>query len=104
MDPWRPSKASAENERTTEDLVKIGLVGYIHERMTKGQKSGVLTDNELLIEARRIIRTADESSLPPVDVEISWFRNLIMLSGTTKDEVPEAPSTAGLDLRLSRRA
>jgi hypothetical protein len=103
MDPWRPSKASAENERTTEDLVKIGLVGYIHERMTKGQKSGVLTDNELLIEARRIIRTADESSLPPVDVEISWFRNLIMLSGTTEDEVPEAPSTAGLDLPWSER-
>jgi hypothetical protein len=93
MDPFEPSKESAGTQRTIEDLVKIGLVEYIHERILSGD---VPTDGDLLVEARKIISNADQFASLPGDPEISWFRDLILLSGTSEDEVSGACSKVGL--------
>ncbi|KAF4625273.1 hypothetical protein G7Y89_g12893 [Cudoniella acicularis] len=72
------SKDSPSATRTLEDLIKIGLVEYLHDCILKG---GVPTDDDLLREGRQIIRKADEFATPPGDLEVSWFRDLIMFSG-----------------------
>ena len=83
MDPFEPAKPSADRSRTIEDLIKIGLVEYLHDRVLKGTAT---TDNDLLLEARRIVSNADQFASLPGDPEISWFRDLIMLSGTSEPE------------------
>jgi len=75
-EPYEASKETSSADRTLEDLIKIGLVEYVHERVLKG---GLPTDEELLTEARQIIRKSDEFFTS--DVEVSWFRDLIMFSG-----------------------
>jgi hypothetical protein len=78
MEPYEASKESPADTRTLEDLIKIGLVEYIHDRILKG---GMPTDDELLVEARQIVRKSDELLTSPGDIEVSWFRDLIMFSG-----------------------
>ena len=78
MRPFQPSKVSADMERTLEDLVKIGLVDFINDRVVQ---SNIPTDDDLLEEGRKIITKAEIVSKAPTDVENSWFRDLIMLSG-----------------------
>jgi len=83
MNPFEASKESPANERTIEDFVKIGLVEYIHSITVNG---GTPTDDELLIEARKIILKVDQLMMPSGDHD-TWFRDLIMLSGATEQEV-----------------
>jgi Tc5 transposase DNA-binding domain len=93
MNPFEPAKPSADQTRTIEDLVKIGVVEYLHDRLLKGAAP---TDDDLLVEARRIVNNADQFASLPGDPEISWFRDLIMLSGTTEDEAPTGSSASFL--------
>lgn len=81
MNPYEASREAPADERTLEDLVKLGLVEYIHSKAIEG---GAPTDDELLQEARKIIHTADQF-LPAAD-NPTWFRDLIMLTGTTEDD------------------
>jgi hypothetical protein len=76
LEPYEASKETPSANRTLEDLIKIGLVEYVHEKILKG---GVPTDEELLTEARQIVRKSDEFFTS--DVEVSWFRDLILFSG-----------------------
>jgi len=83
MNPFEASKENAEDEKTLEDLVKIGLVEYIHDQVIKG---GVPTDADLLREARTIIRRADQFHIGANLPQVSWFRDLIMLHGFPEDD------------------
>lgn len=74
-------KDNAEIRKTLEDQVKTGLVDYINEQVLAG---GVPTDEQLLEEARKVIRKAD--ALMDYAPDASWFRDLIMLSGSTPQE------------------
>lgn len=93
MNPFEPTNPTADQWRTIEDLVKIGLVEYIHDRVLKGS---VPTDDDLLFEAQKIVTNADQFASLPGDPEISWFRDLIMLSGTTEDQSPLTSAEAFL--------
>ncbi|KAE8452703.1 hypothetical protein EG329_013962 [Mollisiaceae sp. DMI_Dod_QoI] len=84
MNPYEASKESAEDEKTLEDLVKIGLVEYIHDLVLKG---GVPTDDDLIQEARAIIRKADQFHIGTNLPQVSWFRDLIMLHGCMEEDI-----------------
>jgi hypothetical protein len=68
--------------RTLEDLVKIGLGDLINDHVVNGK---VPTDSDLLQEARKIILETNVVSNMPEDAEVSWFQDLIMLSGNSQD-------------------
>jgi len=93
MNPFEPAAPSADTTRTIEDLVKIGLVEYMHDKVLKGI---LPTDNDLLFEAQKIISAADQNTSLPGYPEISWFRDLIMLCNTTDDDSTTTASTAFL--------
>ncbi|KAG0649171.1 TGF-beta-induced transcription factor 2 [Hyphodiscus hymeniophilus] len=78
MRPFEASRQSADLERTLEDMVKLGLVDFINDRVVQGQ---VPLDEDLLEEGQKIIIKAEAVSKAPSDGENSWFRDLIMLSG-----------------------
>jgi hypothetical protein len=61
--------------RTLEDLIKIGLQEYVHERVLGGM---LPTDDDLIEEARRITRKSDEFLVASGGLEPSWFRDLIL--------------------------
>ncbi|EPE31211.1 Homeo [Glarea lozoyensis ATCC 20868] len=69
------SQLFSADQRTLEDLVKIGLQEYVHERFIGGL---LPTDDDLVEEARRIIRKADEFTITSGSLESSWFRDLIL--------------------------
>ena len=55
--PFEASKrASPEMGKTLEDMVKTSLVEYINEQVSQG---GVPTDEDLLEEARKVVRMAE---------------------------------------------
>ncbi|KAL3421201.1 C2H2 type zinc finger containing protein [Phlyctema vagabunda] len=77
--PFEASKEQAEvHQKTPYDIVKIGLVDYINSKVVQGK---VPTDDELLIEARKIFNnlTAFNNS---EDSAVSWFNDLILSSGS----------------------
>ena len=78
MRPFEASRQGGDLERTLEDLVKIGLVDLINDHVVRGN---VPTDELLLEEGRKIILKAEATQKKPRDVENTWFRDLIMLSG-----------------------
>ena len=78
MLPFEASKESADLEKNLEDLIKIGLVDFINDHVVQGN---IPTDEDLLEEGRKIIMKMEALSKAPSDVENSWFRDLIMLSG-----------------------
>lgn len=78
MRPFEASRQGGDLERTLEDLVKIGLVDLINDYVVRGN---VPTDEVLLEEGRKIILKAEATQKKPRDVENTWFRDLIMLSG-----------------------
>ncbi|TVY18281.1 Homeobox protein 4 [Lachnellula arida] len=92
--PYEASKEKPHETRTLEDLIKIGLVEYVHDRILKG---GVPTDEELLTGACQIVRRSDELLASPGDIEVSWFRDLILLSGDNAkvDENTMQPTSVG---------
>lgn len=85
MDPYEATKEVSQPERKLEDWVKIGLVEYIHDMTNNGK---IPTDDDLLYEARKIVRRAEERS-SFAHPEVCWFRDLLMLSGSQ----PELPMT-----------
>ncbi|KAG4435299.1 hypothetical protein IFR05_009225 [Cadophora sp. M221] len=90
MNPFEGTKEAANDDRTLEDLVKIALVEYVHDAVMKG---AVPTDADLLVQARRTVHTADDIAFGNRHPEGSWFRDLILLSGTTEEEMPERPGS-----------
>ncbi|KAL2060825.1 hypothetical protein VTL71DRAFT_8877 [Oculimacula yallundae] len=91
MNPFEASKEMASDDhKTLEDKVKIGLVEFVHDAVMKGIRP---TDADLLVQARLIVRTADNIAFKKQHPEGSWFRDLILLSGTTEEEMPERPGS-----------
>ncbi|CZT09982.1 related to monocarboxylate transporter 4 [Rhynchosporium agropyri] len=90
MNPFEASKEVASDEKTLEDKIKIGLVEYVHDAVMKGAAP---TDLDLLIEARSIVRTADNIAFGKSHPEGSWFRDLILLSGTTEEKASGRPGS-----------
>ncbi|KAG9236779.1 hypothetical protein BJ875DRAFT_455420 [Amylocarpus encephaloides] len=87
-------KAQPSDHRTLEDLVKIGLQEYVHERVLDGAAP---TDADLLKEARKIVRKADEFISKPGCLQISWFRDLILKAGHNSSQgTPNQESTEDL--------
>lgn len=98
MKPFEASNnISREMGKTLEDQVKTGLVDYINDQVGVGIMP---TDEDLLEEARKIIRKAD--AMPDITPEVSWFRDLIMLYGETpQDDHVDLTAGATLSNRLS---
>ncbi len=90
MNPFEASKESASDDRTLEDLIKIGLVEYVHETVIN---AAMPTDADLLGQARKIVQKSDENVIGKRHPEGSWFRDLITLYGTTEEEVPNRPDS-----------
>ncbi|TVY73346.1 Homeobox protein, partial [Lachnellula suecica] len=92
---FEASRELLSDFRTLEDLIKIGVVEYINERVLKG---GMPTDEDLLREASYIIRKSDEFFTTPGDIEVSWFRDLILFSGesSSTDENGFSAASGGL--------
>ncbi|CZT01132.1 related to monocarboxylate transporter 4 [Rhynchosporium graminicola] len=90
MNPFEASKEVASDEKTLEDKIKIGLVEYVHDAVMKGAAP---TDVDLLIEARSIVRTADNIAFGKSHPEGSWFCDLILLSGTTEEKASGRPGS-----------
>lgn len=94
MDPYSATREITQ-EKTLEDWIKIGLVDYVFHKSSNGH---TLTDDDLLLEARKIIHRAEERSTLK-HPEISWFRDLFMLSGN----YPELLETQHVQMSWERR-
>lgn len=92
MNPFEASKESPTVIETLEDLVKLGLVDYIHKITASGK---IPVDDDLLIEARKIIQNADSMSIATGDND-TWFRDLIMLSDASEETIMRYLSQTGL--------
>lgn len=103
MNPFEASKdkLSPTELKSLEDLIKMGLTEYFHHVISKG---GIPTDEDLLTEARKIVQKSDEFLLGPIDPEVSWFRDVIMLSGTTEEDTHDSPSALPWAKRLEKIA
>jgi hypothetical protein len=75
-----------------EDHVKLALVDYINAQVRAG---AVPTDDLLLEEARKSVRKIEALSDSPHGV--SWFRDLIMCSGSNNDEEYHEAIKNGMD-------
>jgi hypothetical protein len=73
-DPFS-SRVPKHDQRTLEDLIKIGLQEYVHERVLGGL---VPSDDDLIEEARTITRKSDDFLVASGGLEPSWFRDLIL--------------------------
>jgi len=83
MEPFRTSNRESVNAgKTLEDKVKMDLVLYINNRYISGT---LPSDEELLVEARKTILKEDALT---DETEVSWFRDLIMLSGESPRRSP----------------
>ncbi|KAL7929208.1 hypothetical protein V8C35DRAFT_200658 [Trichoderma chlorosporum] len=76
LDPFEASKDEFRYGKTLEDYVKLWLVEYINERAVAGMTA---TDDELLVEAQRVVQKVDTEDVSFTGPDISWFRDLIML-------------------------
>ena len=94
MDPYSATRETTQ-DKTLEDWIKIGLVDYVFNKTTHGH---TLTDDDLLLEARKIIHRAEERSTLK-HPEVSWFRDLFMLSGS----YPELLETQNVQMSWARR-
>lgn len=75
--PYEASKEEIIQKKTLEDYVKLWLVDYVNDLTVAGIP---LTDDMLLVEAQRIVQKVDTEDSSPTGPDISWFRDLIMLS------------------------
>lgn len=80
--PFAASKDEIGSSKTLEDYVKLWLVEYIRDLATAGISP---TDDQLLIEAQRIVRKTDTEDKSLTGPDISWFRDLIMLCQPSYD-------------------
>lgn len=80
--PFAASKDEIGSSKTLEDYVKLWLVEYIRDLATAGISP---TDDQLLIEAQRIVRKTDTEDTSLTGPDVSWFRDLIMLCQPSYD-------------------
>lgn len=73
--PYKASKENIESQRQPFDLVKMGLVDFINERVASGETP---TDDDLLREARQIYKSLDGAAKGKRYRGVSWFRDLFM--------------------------
>ena len=86
MQPFAATNRNCTNAgKTIEDRVKMDLVAYINTRYIAGT---LPTDEDLLTEARKTILKEEALVDSPKDTEVSWFRDLIMLSGESPRRSP----------------
>lgn len=82
LNPFEASKDEIGSSKTLEDYVKLWLVEHIKDLASAGISP---TDNQLLIEAQRIVRKSDTEDTSLTGPDISWFRDLIMLCEPSDD-------------------
>jgi hypothetical protein len=70
-----------------EDHIKVGLVDYINDSILQG---GPPTDEDLLVEAKKIFRRVQAMEDGHGGLQSCWFHDLIMLSGN--DFALESPN------------
>jgi hypothetical protein len=80
--PFEASKDEIGSTKTLEDYVKLWLIEYIRDLASAGISP---TDNQLLIEAQRIVRKTDTEDTSLTGPDVSWFRDLIMLCEPSSD-------------------
>jgi hypothetical protein len=83
------------------DHVKLWLVDFINDRVATGVTP---TDDDLLIEAQRVVRKADTEDKSPQGPEVSWFRDLIILSRPSREITLESGNSGGQGTSTSTRA
>lgn len=76
LDPFEASRDEVRNGKTLEDHVKLWLIDYINKRNVAGMAA---TDDQLLVEAQRVVQKVDTEDISLTGPDISWFRDLIML-------------------------
>lgn len=99
--PYQATTSDELLKKTLEDSVKLWLVDYINDRIAAG---ATLTDDELLAEAKRIVHKVDTENTSPDGPEISWFRDLIMMSQASRAGSEESSHGAGKGSPASNRA
>ncbi|KAL7917700.1 hypothetical protein ACQKWADRAFT_306126 [Trichoderma austrokoningii] len=82
--PFEASKDEIRSSKTLEDYVKLWLVDYVKDLGSTGVTP---TDEQLLVEAQRIVRKADTEDKSLTGPDVSWFRDLIMLCELSYDSV-----------------
>ncbi|KAL5091606.1 hypothetical protein Trisim1_002824 [Trichoderma cf. simile WF8] len=91
LDPFEASKDEVRHGKTLEDHVKLWLIDYMNKRAVAGMAA---TDDQLLIEAQRVVQKVDTEDTSLTGPDISWFRDLIMLhkpsSHMTQEELYRA--------------
>ena len=81
MHPYEASNRESEDSgKTLEDIIKMKLVTYINDQVLAG---AVPTDEDLLAEARKIILNLEGLLKSPNEIEMSWFRDLLLYSGNS---------------------
>jgi hypothetical protein len=90
--PYKASNDEARCGKILEDYVKLWLVDYINDQVVAGATP---TDNRLLIEAQRVVQKTDTEDTSPKGPDISWFRDLIMLSTPSRNTTSESDNDAG---------
>lgn len=98
LEPYQASKEEMRTDKTLEDKVKLALGDYINARLVT---HSTLTDDELLFEAQNIVREIDTKENSLHGHQISWFRDLIMLSRFSQRGSPEMGSDASLNAALN---
>ncbi|KAL6880762.1 hypothetical protein J3F83DRAFT_719736 [Trichoderma novae-zelandiae] len=76
LDPFEASRGEVRCGKNLEDYVKLWLVDYVNNRTVSGT---AVTDDQLLLEAQRIVQKVDTEDASLTGPDISWFRDLIML-------------------------
>ena len=99
--PYTATQHDVQLGKTLEDFVKLWLVDYINDRVVKGVTP---TDDDLIAEAKRVVRKADTEDKSPEGPEVSWFRDLIMLSHPSREASHESGGSGGQGPSTSNRA
>jgi hypothetical protein len=99
--PYQATRHDVQLGKTLEDHVKLWLVDFINDRVVKGVTP---TDDDLLWEAKRVVRKADTEDKSPEGPDVSWFRDLIMVSRPSREVSDESGGSGSQGTSTSHRA
>lgn len=97
--PYTASGAPAETPRSAYELIKLELAYFM---VTYQEKTGSLpNDDEMRLEACRIIFASEVLSLQGISSKFSWLRDLLMASDDVARQAQFGPMRQGIENRLA---
>jgi hypothetical protein len=97
--PFTATGASPETPRNAYELLKYELVYFIHSLRDVGKDP---TDEELQVEACRIVYGAEVLSHSPLSSAPSWLRDLVMSSQDAVRQAQMSPIKSHTDSRMNK--